>query len=103
MPFLSKKIHTDSAIAQAPPLPTLGISGFIPILLKAVWAQKSAGSWAQNESGDAPNILSAHRSYCSSIPSGFVGAWVRVKTLYRLYLVKRVTFTCLWHLTCSWV
>ena len=88
MPFLSKKIHTDSAVAQAPPIPTLGISGFIPILLKAAWAQKSAGSWAQNENEDAPNILSAHRSYCSSIPSGFVGAWVRVKTLYRLYLLK---------------
>lgn len=77
MPFLSKQIHTDSAIAQPPPLPTPGISGFIPILLKAVLAQKSAGSWAHNDSEVAPNILSAHRSYCSSNPSGFVGGWVR--------------------------
>lgn len=43
MPFPSKPVHTENPIAQAPLLPSPGVSVLRPILLKVVIAQETAG------------------------------------------------------------
>lgn len=42
MPFPSKPVHTENPIAQAPLLPSPGVSVFRPSLLKVVIAQETA-------------------------------------------------------------
>ena len=93
MPFLSKQIHTDSAIAQASPLPTPGISGFIPILLKAVLAQKSAGPGPRMTVRMPPTFFQPTDLTAPPSPVALSGAGSESQTLCRLYLLKRFTFT----------
>ncbi|KAM7055492.1 potassium voltage-gated channel subfamily A member 2 isoform 2-T4 [Molossus nigricans] len=83
MPLPSKPVYTENPVAQAPQLPTPGISGFRPILLKAVMVQETAESWAQNQSEDAPTCSRSTDLFAPPTPVALWGPGQKVETTYR--------------------
>lgn len=79
---LSNQVHTGSPIAWASLLPAPGICGLCPCPWKAMMAQETTGSWAENQGENTQSVLSGHGPYCTSVPKGFVPGWVKKSRLY---------------------